>query len=105
MIFASDRAGGLGASDFYWTRRAPGGEWSAPKNLGDKINDAAAVLTPVVDPSGEWLLYASFRGFADKPLDRALDFAEFRRLIHAPGNGLGDIYRIPLRSLGLPPVP
>ena len=105
MIFASDRPGGFGATDFYVTRREAGGDWSAPKNLGEKINDAAAVLTPLVDPSGEWLLYASFRGFADKPLERALDFAEFRRLIHAPGNGLGDIYRIPLRSLGLPGAP
>ena len=101
MIFASDRPGGFGSLDFYVTRRQAG-EWSAPKNLGEKINDAAAVLTPVVDPSGEWLLYASFRGFADKPLDHTVDFAEFRRLIHAPGNGLGDIYRIPLRALGLP---
>jgi WD40 repeat protein len=103
MIFASERPGGFGSLDFYVTRREAG-EWSAPKNLGEKINDAAAVLTPVVDPTGEWLLYASFRGFADKPLERALDFAEFRRLIHAPGNGLGDIYRIRLRELGLPPA-
>jgi dipeptidyl aminopeptidase/acylaminoacyl peptidase len=100
MLFASDRPGGFGQSDFYVTQRR-NGEWSAPKNLGEPINDAAAVLTPVV--AGDWLYYASFRGFADKPLDRALDYPEFRRLIHSPGNGLGDIYRIPLRALELPP--
>jgi len=101
MLFASDRPGGFGQSDFFVTYRT-NGEWSVPKNLGEKINDAAAVLTPVVTPDGQWLLYASFRGFADRPLDKPLDFPELERRIHAPGNGLGDIYRIRLRDLGLP---
>jgi hypothetical protein len=100
MIFASDRPGGLGQSDFYVSYRS-GGEWSAPVNLGDRINDAAAVLTPTLTPDGKWLVFASFRGFADKPLAAPLDAREFQRRIHAPGNGLGDLYRIPFAALGV----
>jgi hypothetical protein len=74
---------------------------SGPANLGDRINDAAAVLTPTRTPDGRWLVFASFRGFADKPLPHALDAREFQRRIHAPGNGLGDLYRIPFESLGV----
>lgn len=103
MIFASDRPGGLGQSDFYVSYRR-NGEWTAPTNLGEKINDAAAVLTPTLTPDGKYLVFASFRGFADKPLARALDAREFQRRIHASGNGLGDLYRIPFARLGIAPA-
>src|SRR5207302_2025064 len=38
LIFASDKPGGVGGVDLYYTTREIGGTWATPVNLGPKIN-------------------------------------------------------------------
>ena len=38
MVFNSIKPGGLGGADLYLTLRQPDGTWTAPKNLGTRIN-------------------------------------------------------------------
>ncbi|MHC4532638.1 MAG: PHB depolymerase family esterase [Planctomycetota bacterium] len=38
MVFNSIKPGGLGGADLYLTLRRPDGTWTAPKNLGAKVN-------------------------------------------------------------------
>lgn len=57
LIFASDRPGGLGGSDLYWSERAANG-WSEPLNLGAMINTAGNEAYPFVADNGD-LFFAS----------------------------------------------
>jgi Tol biopolymer transport system component len=38
MVFNSIKPGGLGGADLYLTLRQPDGTWTAPKNLGGRVN-------------------------------------------------------------------
>ncbi len=46
MYFSSDRPGGYGGSDLYFTTKQTDGTWSEPINLGEKINTKADELFP-----------------------------------------------------------
>jgi hypothetical protein len=45
IVFASDREGGYGGYDLYYSRKS-GGEWTAPVNFGDEINSDADEFRP-----------------------------------------------------------
>ena len=45
LIFASDRPGSLGGTDL-WVSKLENGKWSAPKNLGPKINTEGNEMFP-----------------------------------------------------------
>ncbi|MDO9580238.1 MAG: hypothetical protein Q7J06_06670, partial [Bacteroidales bacterium] len=47
MVFASDREGGLGGFDLYYTI-FKNGNWSSPVNLGPEINSADNEYRPVI---------------------------------------------------------
>jgi hypothetical protein len=51
LFFASDMPGGQGGSDLYYCESL-NGEWSAPVNLGSKVNSAGADNYPFMHPSG-----------------------------------------------------
>lgn len=38
LFFVSNRKGGFGETDIYFSKRLPNGEWGIPKNLGSNIN-------------------------------------------------------------------
>jgi outer membrane protein OmpA-like peptidoglycan-associated protein/tetratricopeptide (TPR) repeat protein len=57
LIFASDRPGGQGGTDLY-IARLEGGRWSAPVNLGAKINTRGDEMFPFIDETGN-LYFAS----------------------------------------------
>ena len=44
--------------------------------------------------------FTSSRGFGNEPLAAPLDFDQLQRRLHAPGNGLRDIYVVDARVLG-----
>jgi hypothetical protein len=52
IYFASDIPGGLGGSDLYYCELI-NGEWSAPVNLGSKVNSPGAENYPFMHPSGK----------------------------------------------------
>jgi outer membrane protein OmpA-like peptidoglycan-associated protein len=49
MIFASDRPGGFGGTDLYYTVRAGNGSWNTPVNMGKRINTEGNELFPYLD--------------------------------------------------------
>jgi PKD domain/WD40-like Beta Propeller Repeat len=51
IFFASDMPGGNGGSDLYYCESV-NGEWSAPVNLGPKVNSSGAEIYPYMHPSG-----------------------------------------------------
>lgn len=58
MYFASDRPGGLGGTDLYYSTRDANGKWSEPKSLGANINTAFDEKYPFVAEDGT-LYFAS----------------------------------------------
>ncbi|MFL5764842.1 MAG: hypothetical protein ACJ77K_12935 [Bacteroidia bacterium] len=59
IIFTSDRPGGFGGKDLYRVVKLPNGKWSAPQNLGDKINTKYDEDAPFISPNGQFLYFSS----------------------------------------------
>ncbi len=60
IYFASDRPGGYGGIDIYYTVKNPQtGEWSIPKNAGPKINTRGDEKTPFMHSDSETLYFSS----------------------------------------------
>jgi ABC-type cobalt transport system substrate-binding protein len=64
MVFASDRTGGYGGFDLYYSTFT-GGVWTAPVNFGDKINTQYDEYRPIVKPlwefTNDFMLFSSNR--------------------------------------------
>ncbi len=58
-VFYSNRAGGEGGFDLYYSERK-GKEWSAPRNLGPRVNSPADDVEPAIGPAGS-LYFSSNR--------------------------------------------
>ncbi len=52
IFFSSNRAGGFGGFDIYYSRRLPNGEWSNPMNVGPNINTQYDDNFPYIAPDG-----------------------------------------------------
>lgn len=68
LFFASDRPGGYGGIDLYLCKKDPfTGQWSAPQNLGPKINTPGDEKTPFIHSDSETLYFSSTGhfGFGD----------------------------------------
>lgn len=60
IYFASDRPGGIGGIDLYYTMRDPKtGVWGVPKNAGPKINTPGDEKTPFIHSDSETLYFSS----------------------------------------------
>ena len=69
LYFASDRIGGFGLADIYYTVRDKNGEWSRAFNAGPIINSRNNEVSPFIHP-GYDILYFSSNG-------HSLNFGEF----------------------------
>ena len=58
IFFASDRPGGKGGFDIYYSTSV-NGKWSKPVNLGGKINTAGDEEWPYITPDGNTLYFSS----------------------------------------------
>ncbi len=58
LIFSSERLGGVGGRDFWFSERTAG-KWSPPKNLGDKVNTIYDEQCPFLHPDGQTLYFTS----------------------------------------------
>jgi len=61
LIFSSDRKGGYGGKDLYYSLRLPNGEWGPARNLGMLINSPYDEEGPFLMPDG-YTLYFSSKG-------------------------------------------
>lgn len=60
LYFASDRPGGYGGIDLYFTKKdLKTGLWSVPQNLGPKINTRGDEKTPFIHSDSETLYFSS----------------------------------------------
>ena len=59
LYFVSDRPGGYGGYDLYKTIRQSNGEWSAPVNMGPKVNTAGNEKSPFIHTDSQTLYFAS----------------------------------------------
>lgn len=64
LVFASDRSGGYGGFDLYYSERS-GNSWTEPRNFGDKINTAYNEYRPIVmnnyEFSNDLMIFSSDR--------------------------------------------
>jgi hypothetical protein len=99
LLAATKRTDSLGDYDLYVSRKQSNGKWSEPVNLGPEINSPARELSPKLTPDGKYLVWMSCRvpALPAKPPLRTA--AEVLQELHAPGNGLGDIYQIDVSAV------
>jgi outer membrane protein OmpA-like peptidoglycan-associated protein len=93
MIFASDREGGMGGTDLWYTRRTPSG-WSEPVNMGDRVNTPCDELSPCLVHGDTTLLFSS----AGRETVGGYDL--FRTAIDARGTSVTVAYEA--RNIGAP---
>ena len=98
LLGSFGRAGGFGSSDL-WVSFPEGDGWSQPVNLGPKINGRARDYSPRVTSDGKWLYFTSEKGFLDEQREQPLTYDEFSKGLMGVGNGLGNLYRVPLQPV------
>lgn len=69
LYFASDRIGGFGMSDIYYTYKDKKGNWTKSQNIGPIINSRNSEVSPFIHPAYH-ILYFSSNGYV-------LNFGEF----------------------------
>lgn len=59
MYFSSNRPGGLGGYDLYFSRKLPNGEWAEAQNMGPLVNTPYDDIFPYVHQDGNTLFFSS----------------------------------------------
>lgn len=59
LFFVSNRKGGIGETDLYFSKRLPNGEWGMPVNLGPNINTIYKEAFPQITDDGKTLFFSS----------------------------------------------
>ncbi len=59
LYFVSDRRGGTGGRDIYFSQKNADGQWSEAKNMGQPINTPFDEISPFIHVNGRTLFYAS----------------------------------------------
>lgn len=70
LFFSSNRRGGFGGNDIWYSVRGKDGAWSEAKNLGDVINTPKDEVSPFIYFNNEVLFFASdgHQGFGGKDI-------------------------------------
>jgi hypothetical protein len=100
LIFSGrGRKDGVGGFDLYVSRRTQG-VWGPARLIGHGVNSPQADFNQSVSPDGKYLYFSSTRPYVG-PQPRRVDSAASDSALIGIGNGKGDIYRIPVKALGL----
>ena len=59
LYFTSNRPGGYGGMDIYFSNKLPNGEWGEAQNLGTIVNSAEDEIGPYIHPDGVTLFFSS----------------------------------------------
>ncbi|GGZ39539.1 hypothetical protein GCM10007049_36040 [Echinicola pacifica] len=59
LFFSSNRKGGLGGNDIYYSLRQENGSWAVPVNVGEPINTPSNEVSPFMYFNNETLFFAS----------------------------------------------
>lgn len=94
LIFSSyGRPDDLGGGDLYVARKNSEGAWLPAQNMGPSINSDKLDYCPFIDVARNNFYFTSERMTNNDTL-RIRDINTLQQLANAPGNGLGDIYRV-----------
>jgi hypothetical protein len=99
LLAITRRPDSLGDTDLYVSHKQPNGKWSEPVNLGPEINSPGRELSPKLTPDGNYLVWMSCRLPALSAKPQLRNTIEVLQKLHAPGNGLGDIYQIDVSAV------
>ena len=98
IIAARNRGDAVGAYDVYVAKRN-GQHWDTPRHPGPPINSTGWDFAPRLSPDGKIFIFTSNRRFESQAVDRKLTFDGLERKLHAPGNGLRDMYYVSANAL------
>ena len=98
LISVGGRPDSLGSYDLYLARR-DGEHWQPPIHLPAPLNSTGWDFGPRLSPDGRWLFFTSSRGFGSEPLAKRMNIDQLEAALHAPHNGLRDIYVVDARVL------
>ncbi|MEA1897780.1 MAG: OmpA family protein [Bacteroidota bacterium] len=59
LYFASNRPGGKGKMDIWFSRLEPDGKWSEAQNLGDSVNTSGNEMSPYIHKDNKTLYFSS----------------------------------------------
>ncbi len=59
FVFSAETYGSYGVEDLFICERGPDGKWSAPKNLGNKINTQFQEISPSLSHDGKTLYFST----------------------------------------------
>jgi hypothetical protein len=99
LLAATKRSDSVGDYDLYVSHKQPDGKWSEPVNLGPEVNSPARELSPKLTPDGKYLIWMSCRVPVQPAKPQQRTTAEVLQELHAPGNGVGDIYQIDVSAV------
>ncbi len=99
IIFGSyGRADGQGGVDLYISRKDASGNWTPALNMGPEINSEKLDFCPFIDTGRGNFYFTSDRILA--PVKQTLDVKELELLSNDVLNGMGNIYKVSLESIG-----
>jgi hypothetical protein len=98
LIGSFGRENGYGNSDLFVSFNEKG-TWGKPVNLGPVINTPAREYSPRVSAGGKWLYYASEMGMPYEKREQPITYQQFTDAMKTVRNGLGNIYRVPLKPI------
>ena len=59
IYFSSDRRGGAGGLDIYYSDRQPDGQWGKPVSMGEQINTVKDETSAYISPDGSRFIFSS----------------------------------------------
>lgn len=100
LFFASNRPGGMGGTDIWYSKRLDDGVWSDPVNLGAKINTPLDEEAPFITNDGKTLYFSSTGHLGMGEQDIFVSWLDHRGQWSTPMN-LGPPVNSAFRELGL----
>lgn len=77
VIFAANRAEGVGALDLYISAREQNGTWTPPRNLGPDVNTNGSEFCPFVTRDTHYLFFTRISPAGTTPTTRNIFVARF----------------------------
>jgi hypothetical protein len=90
LYFASERAGGLGGIDIWYSERQASGAWGTAMNAGPVVNSPLDEMSPYVDPATNRLFFSAAVEGRGRDLFVVEEGAERRFALPAPYNSESD---------------
>ncbi|MEN0004933.1 MAG: OmpA family protein [Bacteroidota bacterium] len=100
LFFASNRPGGMGGTDIWYSNRLDDGVWSEPVNLGPKINTPMDEEAPFITNDGRTLYFSSTGHLGMGEQDIFVSWLDMQGQWSTPMN-LGPPVNSAFRELGL----